>query len=771
MEISRQQRLSFKQASVTVLVAFVLGVLLSIIQVGIDYASEDAAINREIDALLRVTHTPAARIAYNIDDELGQELVLGLIQSPAVFKAEMLDHNGQPLASTSRERVQSKYRFISDYLFGATREFSEKLHVEHAPDEHLGTLRLQVDTYAFGSHFLKRSQLTIINGFIRTLLLSLIVLTLFYFMLTKPLVTLARTLDKRDPSKGPLEPIPCPSGHERDEIGVLVSVLNRQRLSLAEEMAHRREAEDRIAQHMSQLEAAVSARTKELEAANRRLSASNQELDAARRTALEMAEQRTAFLAHMSHEIRTPLNGLLGMISLSLDGPLEPIQRQQLEIANDSGKILVGWLNDFLDLSKFEAGRYELEQIPVDIGSLIEETANLLSQNAAAGVELTCHISPLFPATVLSDPTRIRQIVSNLLFNALKFTHAGRVDIYATVETGGIRISVKDTGIGIDKEVLPRLFQPFRQASTGTTRQFGGTGLGLALTRTLCDAMDGKLSVTSTVGTGSTFSVFLPLSPNDPPVDLNPLRGCAMFIGPARSGSGLDEMLEDWLPRWQMSYRSIVDVDAAAPPVADVILTSYAANVQALRQHTSCPIILVTTYGEFLKTDKSGDLGAFQQLARPVARRALHQALERALSGQSQSAAEYDHPTHLHHASQRILLVEDNAVNQLVAKAMLTRLGYQVALAGNGKEAIAYLNSHNVDLVLMDCNMPVLDGYEATAHIREQGHWAELPIIALTANAMPDERKRCEAAGMNDYLAKPFSRHELGERIKKWLPH
>lgn len=768
MEIPRRQRLSFKQAGLTVLVAFLLGMSLSLVQVGIDYASEDAAINREIEALLKVTHTPAARIAYNIDEELAQELVLGLIRSPAIFKAEMLDHNGTALASTSRALMNSNYRFISDRLFGATREFEEPLRVDHAPAEHLGTLRLEVDTFAFGNHFLKRSVLTIASGFVRSLLLSLILLVLFHFMLTKPLVALARTVDRKDPRRGLLEPVPCPPGHERDEIGVLIDAINRQRHSIGIEMAQRRVAEEQVAHNLSQLEEIVSARTRELEATNRQLSDSNRNLDKARRTALDMAQQRAAFLAHMSHEIRTPLNGLLGMIALSLDGDLNVQQRQQLEIAHDSGKVLVGLLNDFLDLSKFEAGEYELERIPFDLGGLVEDTASLLSQNAAAAVELTCHIAPELPATLLGDPTRIRQIVSNLLFNALKFTHAGRVDVFVAPADTGVQISIRDTGIGIAEEALPKLFQPFRQASTGTARQFGGTGLGLALTRTLCDAMDGTLNVVSQEGRGSEFSVLLPLAACSPPKAKPAMDGHAVFVGPV--GSGLAEMLETWARQWGLIYQIEPEVHRVSEADADVYVAADARTARTLRQQTSRPILLVTTYGRLLRADAAGALQPLEQLARPVSRDALHQTLGRLLTGETPKAKErVDHSLPVP-VQCCVLLVEDNPVNQLVAKTMLTRFGYQVALANHGGEALAYLEKHEVDVVLMDCNMPVMDGYEAARRIREEPKWAHLPIIALTANAMPDERDRCKAAGMDDYLAKPFNRDDLRQRLEAWQP-
>ncbi|WP_241775424.1 hybrid sensor histidine kinase/response regulator, partial [Pseudomonas corrugata] len=452
MDIRFTQRLSYKQARLTVLVGFVLGTLLSLMQIGIDYASEDASINREILSLLEISHNPASRIAYNIDAELAQELALGLLRSPAIISAELVDNNNAVLASVKRPELQNGYRFISDFLFGAQRRFEDRLYLDHLPNESLGVLRLDVDTYAFGSRFLRRAEVTLLNGFARSLILTGLLLALFYVMLTKPLVRVIRELSSRDPSNNEQSSLECPSGHQYDEIGVLVSVANQQFENISTEIQQRRMAENRLTEYLAQLENIVSARTAELKAINARLSQSNEELEVARRTALDMAEARSAFLASMSHEIRTPLNGLLGMIALSLDGPLTAEQQQQLSIAHDSGKVLVELLNDILDLSKFDAGQLELERIPFDLGALIEDTANLLSQNAAPSVELACLIDPQFPAQVLGDPTRVRQIVSNLLSNALKFTRFGRVDVRLSAYEGGVRIAVCDTGIGIPQD-------------------------------------------------------------------------------------------------------------------------------------------------------------------------------------------------------------------------------------------------------------------------------------------------------------------------------
>ncbi|UUY07027.1 response regulator [Pseudomonas sp. J452] len=767
MDISLTHRLSFKQASITVLVAFILGTLLSLIQVGLDYASEDAAIDLEINSLLEISHNPAARIAYNIDAELAQELVLGLLRSPAVMRAEIIDNSGMILASVERAPSQSDYRIFSDFLFDERRQFVDHLFVSHAPQEALGMLRLEVDTFAFGSDFLRRAVLTLLTGFVRSLLLSLILLVLFYAMLTKPLVGVIRALSERDPRRD-FTPVPCPSGHEEDEIGTLVAVTNQQLANIHEEIDQRREAEDRLTQYLAELENIVSARTAELKATNARLTLSNSELEEARRTALDMAQARAAFLANMSHEIRTPLNGLLGMLALSLDGPLNVEQRQQLSIAHDSGKVLVELLNDILDLSKFEAGQLELEHIPFDLGSLVEDTASLLSQNAGPNVELTCLLDPRLPTQVLGDPTRVRQIVSNLLSNALKFTRYGRVDVRVVPSAGGVRILVSDTGIGIAQEAQSRIFQPFTQAGVGITRQYGGTGLGLALTRRLCEAMQGQLSLNSQEGFGSQFCAELPLPSHTPAQQWPALSG--RVIAFCQANSGLAELLGSWLGNWGLSYRRLDSDASLGGQQADLLISDSAERLVELHQSSNAPLLLVSAYGGFLSSEQTSALAPFEQLARPLARATLQQSLQRLLQPRQGSnvSTPVVQPNKLRQA--RVLLVEDNPVNQLVAKGMLAKLGCEVAVTGHGGEALSYLEKNSVDLVLMDCNMPVMDGYEATRRIRQNGRWPNLPIIALTANALPDERERCQAAGMNDYLAKPFRREDLATLLDNWLP-
>ncbi|NBA98539.1 ATP-binding protein [Pseudomonas sp. R5(2019)] len=767
MDIKFTHRLSYKQARLTVLVGFVIGFLLSLIQIGIDYASEDASINREMLSLLEISHNPASRIAYNIDAELAKELTLGLMQSPAIIGASLTDNNGNVLANVRRPRLQSNFRLISDFLFDESRRFENRLYLSHRPKETLGTLNLEVDTYAFGSRFLRRAEITLLSGFTRSLILTGILLALFYVMLTKPLVKVISALSSSDPRDPNQAKLPFPPGHENDEIGVLVKVANRQFVTMATEIQQRRHAENRLTEYLGELENRVSARTNELKTINTRLSQSNEELENARRVALDMAQARSAFLANMSHEIRTPLNGLLGMIALSLDSPLNAEQRQQLSIAHDSGKVLVELLNDILDLSKFDAGQLELERIPFDLGALAEDTANLLSQNAAPSVELTCLIAPDFPAMVLGDPTRVRQIVSNLLSNALKFTRFGRVDVRLSGYPGGVRIEVSDTGIGIPREAQVKIFQPFTQAAAGITRQFGGTGLGLALTHNLSEAMKGRLSISSEAGFGSQFRVELPLPRHSPAIPPAPLKGRVVAI--SNAGSGLAELLDSLLPGWGLNYRRYgtdADLTGLAP---DLLITDCVECLFMLRASVSAPILLVTAYGNFLPGEQASALSPLQQQARPLARNALYQTLRHTLQAEDPTPVDPSTGQPTPELRARILLVEDNPVNQLVAKGMLSKLGCEVTVAGHGGEALERLEQAPFDMVLMDCNMPVMDGYEASRQIRRSGRWPQLPIVALTANAMPEERERCRAAGMSDYLAKPFRREELITLIDHWV--
>lgn len=765
MDIPLKQRLSFRQASLTVVVAFALGALFSLIQVTLDYASEDQVINRDALALLEITQAPAQRALHNADRALAGELMQGLLESPAVMRAELLDAQGKPLASLARPPQADGWRQrLSSLLFGERRSIERALPSQHARPA-AGRQRLEIDTWSYGSRFLRRVGITLLVNFVSCLLLSLILLGLFYLLVTRPLTTLIEAIRQRNPLQTEQPPLPHPTGHQRDEIGLLVDVSNRQLALLDTEIAQRRTAEERLTRSLGELEERVRLRTRELENANRELLDANRELQQAQHTTLAMAQARSQFLASMSHEIRTPLNGLLGMLGLALDNPLPATVRQQLTIAHDSGRALVELLNGVLDLSKFEAGQLELEQTPFDLASLVEDIASLMSQNAAPGVELTCLIAPDLPGEVIGDPLRVRQIVSNLLSNALKFTRHGRVDVRLIANPDGILLEVRDTGIGIAREALSRIFQPFTQAEAGISRQYGGTGLGLTLTRRLCQAMHGTLEVESQPGLGSRFSVRLPLATHASATALPPLHGRVLALCSRRSG--LHELLETWLPSWGLNYRRQDPDDGLAGSTPDILISDCPDCLVGLRPLSTAPILLVSAYGELLPEEQAQRLQPLEQMARPLPRAALYQALQRHLGA---GTTPHDGQLQPPRSAPRILLVEDNPVNQLVVKGLLGRLGLGVAIARHGEEALKMLHQRDFDLVLMDCNLPLMDGYEATRQIRRESRWRGLPVIALTANVLPEERERCQRAGMNDYLSKPLRREELETMLERWLP-
>lgn len=777
MKINLSDRLSFKQTRLGVMAAFFLGILLGLVQVTVDYYAENAAIDQEIEAQINVSLGPASRIAYNIDAELARELVNGLLQAPPIVKAEIIDNNGTALASVSRPMLSSPYRFISDTLFERRRSYAQALHVEFVPDELLGHLVIELDTFHHGANFLRRALLTMLSAFILSLALSLILMVLFYTMLTKPLVHLINNLlDIRQHTDH--ERLPCPPGHQRDEIGALVEVINRQLQSIDVNLRQKLRAEERLKQYLEELETIVKARTNELQKANIQLRVSNQELKDSREEALAMAEARSAFLANMSHEIRTPINGLLGMLGLALDSDMDDEQRQKLTVAYDSGKVLMALLNDILDLSKFEAGKLQLEQIPFDLGALVEDTLRLMSQNTyKEAVELACQVDPKLPAQLEGDPTRVRQVISNLLSNALKFTARGHVlvslDWLTEHHPARVCIRVEDTGIGIAPEALESIFSPFTQADRNISRRFGGTGLGLTLCRSLTDAMGGTLRVESRPQQGSTFIVELPLrslhAASQPQIKL---AGQVLIFNQQQRLQG--KILQQLLTHWQLDTRVVnypnpEQLPEPLPPASYWIIDSPALAEQLARINSETPRLLLCPYRQQLDQQHTERLYLHQQLPSPISRARLLRALRELEQPRKQSSSNLPEPS-AQTNNALLLLVEDNAVNQMVAKGMLTRMGYQVVAVEHGQAALEWLEQQRCDLVLMDCNMPVMDGYEASRRIRQKPDLVDLPIIALTANALQDDRQRCEQAGMNDYLAKPFKREDLQKLLHKWLP-
>jgi signal transduction histidine kinase/ActR/RegA family two-component response regulator len=766
-----QKRLSYRLTRDTVLIAMVLGLVLNIVQVTLDYFSARDSMEQEIRALIEISHSPASQIAYNIDIRLAEELLDGLLRHPATIDARIIDNNGQTMAAASQSSPDSRYRWISDLLFGDSRVFSQELVVPQLSDLSLGSLTVTIDTYHYGLLFLQRAGYTVISGLLKSLVLTAALLFIFFFVLTRPMLNVIGALSRVKAETPEKVRLPVPENHREDEIGLMVGVINQHLETIDSSLAQLRMAESAMKNYSSQLEQEVEDRTREISEKNDALQRGNRALVRAKEDAVRRARARANFLASMSHEIRTPLNGVLGMLGLALEGDMEQAQRNRLEIALNAGQSLLGLLNDILDISKVEAGKLSLENIPFSLRNLVEECATLHAQQARRkNIDVVADIDCDLPESFLGDPTRTRQILNNLLSNAIKFTEQGFVRIHATRYNGNVRIDVVDTGIGMSKEGLHRIFSPFSQADSDTTRLYGGTGLGLTLCRQLVERMHGQILVDSEEHEGTHFTVNLPLPVHDeqesqPSMPAIPslLQQVGVDIGMPRDYPHRTP-IEHQLRAWGIPLRE------AAPDGEGILMIAANESDETAAQLASSwsgtGIILVDRDGSAHPTKDR------QILSMPLRREQLYRTLCRAAGLNTGDRARIIETPAGVSRTLNLLLVEDNQVNQVVASSMLKKLGHTVTLAENGKQALEALQQgeRRFDIVLMDCQMPVMDGYEATRNIRENPEWQDLPVIAVTANVMQGDRDDCLESGMNDYITKPYNRADLKSIIDRWAP-
>lgn len=771
MTTAFQKRLSYRLTRDTVLIAMVLGLVLNIVQVTLDYFSARDSMEQEIRALIEISHSPASQIAYNIDIRLAEELLDGLLRHPATIDARIIDNNGQTMAAASQSSPDSRYRWISDLLFGDSRVFSQELVVPQLSDLSLGSLTVTIDTYHYGLLFLQRAGYTVISGLLKSLVLTAALLFIFFFVLTRPMLNVIGALSRVKAETPEKVRLPVPENHREDEIGLMVGVINQHLETIDSSLAQLRMAESAMKNYSSQLKQEVEDRTREISEKNDALQRGNRALVRAKEDAVRRARARANFLASMSHEIRTPLNGVLGMLGLALEGDMEQAQRNRLEIALNAGQSLLGLLNDILDISKVEAGKLSLENIPFSLRNLVEECATLHAQQARRkNIDVVADIDCDLPESFLGDPTRTRQILNNLLSNAIKFTEQGFVRIHATRYNGNVRIDVVDTGIGMSKEGLHRIFSPFSQADSDTTRLYGGTGLGLTLCRQLVERMHGQILVDSEEHEGTHFTVNLPLPVHDeqesqPSMPAIPslLQQVGVDIGMPRDYPHRTP-IEHQLRAWGIPLRE------AAPDGEGILMIAANESDETAAQLASSwagtGIILVDRDGSAHPTKDR------QILSMPLRREQLYRTLCRAAGLDTGDRARIIETPAGVSRTLNLLLVEDNQVNQVVASSMLKKLGHTVTLAENGKQALEALqqSERRFDIVLMDCQMPVMDGYEATRNIRENPEWQDLPVIAVTANVMQGDRDDCLESGMNDYITKPYNRADLKSIIDRWAP-
>jgi signal transduction histidine kinase/ActR/RegA family two-component response regulator len=493
-------------------------------------------------------------------------------------------------------------------------------------------------------------------------------------------------------------------------------------LSLSLETGRRRQAERNLQEHVNALEAARA----RAEAADR---------------------AKSEFLAMMSHEIRTPMNGVMGFAQLLADTNLDEEQRSFLSTIRGSAEHLLVIINDILDFSKIEAGKLELAIAPVEVEAIVAGVLELFMATATErGLWLTLELDPSAPAHFIGDEGRLRQVVLNLVSNALKFTERGGVTVRVTGQLDDVRVSVHDTGVGIKPEDLERLGTEFTQVDTSSKRRFGGTGLGLAISKRLVKLMKGDFGVSSEVGKGSEFWFCVPgMSATGAPRPARPERVC--LVEPEGAVARM------WVAALSARYE-VVRVDAVPERFDGALVVSASAPVPA--------------GARVVRRGKGGSEGVWvpERLVRPTV---MQEALARLGAPVATPRADAQGPQVQLYTGRRVLLVDDNTINQRLAERLLKRHGLEVAVAGNGLEAVDACLGREFDLVLMDCNMPEMDGLEATRTIRKREQGRRTPIVALTADAMDSERRQCVEAGMDDHFAKPIREEQLRDVLARFL--
>jgi signal transduction histidine kinase/CheY-like chemotaxis protein len=798
--------------------AFTNGVFIG--EVGFD----ESAQTRSLDICLRIADESGKvlgvmKVVYNIQNMIELLDARARLTSSAPPRIILLSENAQTIYDSTHEleTLEDGSRYLEDrppsppgtvnqilrYDAESDRNFLSSL-VRSEPDDLDGGLGwhllLEHDAEELFLPLRKMKERILLGTFAATFL-GLLLSVSFSRSILRPinaLVGATRAIGRGDlKARAAIDSI--------DEFAILGASFNQMAADLDAAMQEEIERRDVLHKHSQQLEAEVRER-KRVE----------KELIETSKLAQEAARAKSDFLANMSHEIRTPMNGIMGMSELLMDSDLAGEPHEFAKMIHSSATGLLSVINDILDFSKVEAGKLVLDPVRFDLYSLIEDSGRLFAERSrTSNLELVVRYAPNAPRFFIGDPGRIRQIVLNLMGNAVKFTHDGYILISVEVESrpqnqARIQVSVEDTGVGIPEEKLSSIFGKFEQADTSTTRKYGGTGLGLAISKQLVELMNGTIHVASTVGEGTVidFEIDLPLGDRPRPIETDrvELEGLRILVVDDQliNRRVVAEQLQHCKVQCRVcdSGRLALDELTAAADrhePYDIAILDYQMpemdgkelirRIKADPRHASIAVIVLSSCGNRGEATDLSRVGAMAYLSKPVGRDELIETIK-TVWGRIQNgiddaqlitrhtlreSREIDAPESGGKPAAtpldgRILLAEDNLVNQKLGIRLLERMGLKVDLAENGKQALEIYRSAPYDLIFMDCQMPEMDGYEATQEIRRREAGAShIPIIAMTARAMQGDRERCLASGMDDYLSKPIKAEDLRSMVERWL--